>query len=64
MLTLRNDQGSTTGKVAVTKAIQQGLIFAPNNFTDLGAMQLVLMVATGLQFRLQKPDSKFNFILC
>jgi len=41
MLTLRNDQGSTTGKVAVTKAIQQGLIFAPNNFTDLGAMQLV-----------------------
>ncbi len=41
MLQLNNGQGKVTGKVVVTTDVPQGLIFAPNNFTELGAMQLV-----------------------
>jgi len=40
-LKLTSDTGSTVGKVVVTAAVPQGLIFAPNNFVSLGVMQLV-----------------------
>lgn len=40
-LKLTSGNGYTVGKVAVTTKVPQGLIFAPNNFVELGAMQLV-----------------------
>ncbi len=33
--------GATVSKVTVTDSVPQGLVFAPNNFMDLGAQQLV-----------------------
>ncbi len=33
--------GSTVGKVKVTSKVPQGLLFAPNNFTELGIAQLL-----------------------
>lgn len=40
-LKLTSEKGSAVGKAVVTTAVPQGLIFAPNNFVELGVMQLV-----------------------
>ena len=38
---LSNSVGSTVGRVLIDDAIPQGLIFAPNNFIDLGIQQVL-----------------------
>ena len=38
---LTSSVGATVGKVLITDSVPQGLIFAPNNFVALGALQLI-----------------------
>lgn len=40
-LKLSSASGSTIGKIKVTDAVPQGLLFAPYNFTELGIQQLL-----------------------
>jgi formate dehydrogenase alpha subunit len=40
-LKLSSSIGSTIGKVKISGAVPQGLLFAPNNFTELGITQLL-----------------------
>ena len=40
-LKLTSSTGSTVGKVRISTAVPQGLIFAPYNFTELGIQQLI-----------------------
>ncbi|SHJ23499.1 formate dehydrogenase alpha subunit [Malonomonas rubra DSM 5091] len=40
-LKLTSAKGSTVGKVKVSKTLPQGLLFAPNNFTELGVAKLM-----------------------
>jgi formate dehydrogenase alpha subunit len=40
-LKLNSSVGSTVGKVKISAAVPQGLLFAPSNFTELGIAQLL-----------------------
>ncbi len=40
-LKLSSSIGTATGKVKISASVPQGLLFAPNNFTDLGISQLL-----------------------